>query len=157
MASAERLPLADDSADAIACFQAWHWTNPSLAGPECARVLRPAGVLGLGWHALDPGVDWVAELNRITLRPESTAIAEQQDDPEPIPGFGPGERERFTYLMALSPADLAVQAGTWSAVAVHPERERILGQVEDLGAKVAGPDGLVRLPHVTIAVRYRPA
>src|ERR1043165_5770580 len=39
--TAEALPLPGDSADAVLCAQAWHWVDPALAVPECARVLKP--------------------------------------------------------------------------------------------------------------------
>ncbi len=59
VAGAEDLPLADGSVDAITCFQAWHWVDPQAAAPECVRVLREGGLLGMAWHRPDRSVDWV--------------------------------------------------------------------------------------------------
>lgn len=49
-ATAEALPLASQSADAVAAAQAFHWFNPPKALAEFARVLRPRGWLVLLWN-----------------------------------------------------------------------------------------------------------
>ena len=43
LGTAEEIPLADNSVDAVLVAQAWHWFNPERAIPEVARVLRPGG------------------------------------------------------------------------------------------------------------------
>ena len=42
--SAESLPLASESVDAVTAAQAVHWFDGPRAFPEIARVLRPGGV-----------------------------------------------------------------------------------------------------------------
>ena len=64
-ATAEATGLADDSADAIACAQTWHWVDVPAASAEFARVLRPGGVAVLVWNTLDVRVPWVHRLTRI--------------------------------------------------------------------------------------------
>lgn len=59
---AERIPLPDASVDAVLVSSAWHWMDPAAAIPEIARVLRPAGMLGIIWNRRDTTVDWVADL-----------------------------------------------------------------------------------------------
>lgn len=47
--SAEAIPLADASVDAVLAGNALHWFDMAVAGPEVARVLTPGGILaGLG-------------------------------------------------------------------------------------------------------------
>ena len=48
LGTAEEIPLADNSVDAVLVAQAWHWFNPERAIPEVARVLRPGRTTGFG-------------------------------------------------------------------------------------------------------------
>src|SRR6516162_4240881 len=43
LGTAEEIPLADNSVDAVLVAQAWHWVDPGRAILEVARVLRPGG------------------------------------------------------------------------------------------------------------------
>lgn len=63
--TAEALPLAGSSADAVVCAQAFHWFANDAALAEIHRVLKPGGRLGLIWNVRDESVDWVAEITRI--------------------------------------------------------------------------------------------
>jgi SAM-dependent methyltransferase len=64
-ATAQAMPLADASVDAVVCAQAFHWFASGEALREIARVLRPGGKLGLVWNLRDESVDWVAAITRI--------------------------------------------------------------------------------------------
>jgi ubiquinone/menaquinone biosynthesis C-methylase UbiE len=44
---AEAMPFRDASFDAVACFRAYHWFDPSRAVPEMVRVLRPEGRIAI--------------------------------------------------------------------------------------------------------------
>jgi SAM-dependent methyltransferase len=64
-ATAQSLPLAGASVDAVVCAQAFHWFANRPALQEIARVLRPGGKLGLVWNVRDESVDWVAAISAI--------------------------------------------------------------------------------------------
>src|SRR5450432_4847677 len=63
--TAEHLPLADASVDAVFCAQAFHWFDGPRALAEIRRVLRPKGGLALIWNARDEGVPWMTELTKL--------------------------------------------------------------------------------------------
>ncbi|MFD4420766.1 class I SAM-dependent methyltransferase [Agromyces sp. NPDC058484] len=65
LGTAEDIPLADTSVDAVVAGQAWHWFQPERAVPEIARVLRPGGVLGLVWNSRDIRADWLRQAGEI--------------------------------------------------------------------------------------------
>ena len=67
--SAEQIPLADGSVEAVLVAQAWHWVDPPRAVPEVARVLAPGGQLGLVWNLRDEQEDWVAVSRPDPARP----------------------------------------------------------------------------------------
>ncbi|HET9655267.1 MAG TPA: class I SAM-dependent methyltransferase [Kineosporiaceae bacterium] len=155
VAAAERLPLADRAVDAVTVAQAWHWFRHREAAAECARVLRPAGVLSVAWHARDERIDWVAELSRLAGRPEDPTAAGRDAGLEQPEGFGAVESREFGYQQVLTPDQLRALASSWSYVAVSPRRDEILDEVHAVGRSVAGPDGSLVLPHRTWCYRAR--
>lgn len=62
--TAEAIPLAARSADAIVAAQAFHWFKTEEALDEMARVLRPGGGVGLVWNRRDESVAWVHEVTK---------------------------------------------------------------------------------------------
>ncbi len=63
--TAESIPLATASADAVVCAQAFHWFSTPAALAEIHRVLKPEGRLGLVWNVRDESVDWIAAITEI--------------------------------------------------------------------------------------------
>ena len=63
--TAEEIPVADASADAVVAAQSFHWFDGERALPEIHRVLRPTGRLGLVWNIRDEASDWAERLTAI--------------------------------------------------------------------------------------------
>jgi SAM-dependent methyltransferase len=63
--TAEDLPLADRSADAITVAQAFHWFDRDVALPEFRRVLTDDGALAVVYNRRQPMVDWVVAIDAI--------------------------------------------------------------------------------------------
>jgi len=61
--TAESIPLADQSVDAVTVAQAFHWFRGPEALREIHRVLKPEGILALVWNVRDESVDWVRRLS----------------------------------------------------------------------------------------------
>jgi SAM-dependent methyltransferase len=150
---AEEIPVETGTMDAVAVFQAWHWFDSLVAAAECARVLRPGGWLSMGWHFRSEDVGWSRELSDIVEH-----HATQPDD-EKSPLVGPEyeqfETELFTYCLRQSVEDLVLHASTWSYVAIHSDRDRVLGDVRALGRTVADSAGMIDIPMKTRCYRLR--
>jgi SAM-dependent methyltransferase len=74
---AEQIPLPDRCVGVVLVAQAWHWVDPEAASAEIARVLAPAGRLGLLWNIRDDRDPWARQLTRVLgcdprLQAEST-------------------------------------------------------------------------------------
>jgi SAM-dependent methyltransferase len=151
LGSAERIPLPDDSADAVLVAQAWHWVDPARAVPEIARVLSPGGRLGLIWNVRDDSHDWVRRMDQI--------IGNAQRDRSPQVGapFGPVEVEQFRWTHRITRSALLDLIASRSHVILLPpdERAALLAQVRQL--MVTHPDMVGRdeyeLPYLTTAAR----
>jgi SAM-dependent methyltransferase len=127
--SAEALPIADATADAVLGASMWHWVDPPRAAAEAARVLRPGGVLGVLWTHLDPEseeIGWLWPVLRDDRPPVaardrasraldlggSTAFAEPE---------GPNE---VAFSRRFTRDDLVGLAGTYSETIVGGPQER---------------------------------
>jgi SAM-dependent methyltransferase len=155
--TAEAIPLAEASVDAVVVAQAFHWFRGEAALREIHRVLRMAGRLGLIWNARDESVDWVAELSAI-IRPY------QGDAPRYASGrwreafsatelFTPLEAQQFANSQEASLAIVQARVASTSFIAALSEEERrhVLRQVEDLlrAHGLTSGETPVRLPYRT--------
>jgi SAM-dependent methyltransferase len=153
--TAERIPVADRSVDAVLVAQAWHWVDPPRAVPEVARVLAPSGWLGLLWNIRDDSEDWVAELGRIMH-------GHGDDDsgaPNPSvgPPFGPTERHQvaWRYRVACEAILDLVASRSYVIMLQADARAALLAEVRRLlttHPALAGRDE-VELPYVTHCFR----
>ncbi len=153
IATAERLPVASRSVNAVVAGQAFHWFDVDRALPEIARVLRPGGTLGLVWNVRDERVPWVKRLGGLI------GSQDQLHDPtETLVAsclFGFVESTTFRFWQPLDRERLRDLAASRSNLAVmgEVERERLLRKVDELYDSYGrGPDGML-LPYITHCYR----
>ncbi len=127
--TAEAIPADDATFDAVMMASAWHWVDEVKAVPEVARVLRPGGRLALIWSGPDRDVEWVKSVfvGGATLTKEQSDVLDNRrhdrhrvklGDHSP---FGQPERERMTWSLAMSKAEIVGLVGTFSvAITMDP-------------------------------------
>jgi ubiquinone/menaquinone biosynthesis C-methylase UbiE len=146
-ATAQAMPLADASVDALVCAQAFHWFASHEALREIGRVLKSGGKLGLVWNVRDESVDWVAAITRImapyegdTPRFHSGAwrrlfpnelFSELQETTAPYQHLGSARAVildrvlSVSFIAALPAAERAQVAGQLEAlIASHPQLQQ---------------------------------
>ena len=158
--TAEELPFADASFDAVTAGQSFHWFDESRALPEIARVLRAGGLLAVVFNLRDESEPWVAELGRILRGRDGTGNSETDAEARDFgPLFGPVEQAAVPHVQTFDVPGLVGLAGTRSYALVLPpdERAAMLSEVESLGRRVAAatPGGRVRLPYFAVCLRAR--
>ena len=128
--TAEAIPCADRSVDAVVVGNAFHHFERRAAFAEIHRVLRPGGVLALFWawpleeeHLSIPGmreIDHVVEAVR--ARNEiATAYRSWKAVPDTADGFGLFQRREFPVTHRIQAVRLADLYATSSDVASLPE------------------------------------
>ena len=149
--TAEMIPVATATMDAVVVAQAFHWFDPPRALPEMARVLRHGGWLALIWNERDESDPVMAELVRISKwdlcqpYPMGTDFGAAIDESRL---FGPVERRKFTFVQWLDLGGFVDQVASRSYVQVLPDEERrvLLDKVEAFGATLGEP---IAMPYVT--------
>jgi SAM-dependent methyltransferase len=131
--TAEALPLADASVDAVVCADAFHWFDGARAAPELARVIRPGGGLAVlantaAGEARDQGEPWAVELVDLlnAARPEHPAFTADQgrDAIDACDAFGPFARAEVVHVHRSTRAMTVASIASFSYVAVLPEARR---------------------------------
>ncbi len=158
--TAEHLPFAAGTMDAIVVAQAFHWFDAPVALAEFARVLRPGGGLALIWNERDESDPMVAQLTRISKWDTHQPYPVGRDFGRVVDASGlfePVARTRFSFTQALDRTGLVEQVATRSYVAVLPEdrRRALLDEVAEFAATLAEP---ILVPYIadTFCTRTRP-
>jgi SAM-dependent methyltransferase len=155
--TAEDIPLADASVDAVLVAQAWHWVDQDVALLSVARVLKPGGTLALVWNFRDERVPWVARLTA-AITPSSAEVFLADDTVKTGP-FGPLETTEFDWSLDFDrPALLElVQSRSYYITADAVEQKRLLSNVNELldtDPELAGRDRWT-MPYRTMCFRMR--
>ncbi|WP_414941947.1 class I SAM-dependent methyltransferase [Amycolatopsis sp. cmx-11-51] len=157
--TAEKIPLPDESVDAVVVGQAFHWFDLDRAYPEMARVLKPGGVVAALWNHDDDGsAGWLAELNALI----KTSVSRRWlNDYESLPeheALEPFERETFGHKQPRTAESLVETLATHShmLVASAEEREAKLRTAREfLDRNPETASGEFDLPLTTIVFRAR--
>ncbi|MDP9101677.1 MAG: class I SAM-dependent methyltransferase [Actinomycetota bacterium] len=150
--TAERIPLAEASVDAVLVGQAFHWFDPVAALPEVVRVLRPGGVLGLLWNVLDDSAEWVARLCDLwQAEDRSSLMAAGNDVPfdGPASGLSVPVRRVFRHETPVDRLSILDVVSSRSVIILLPEQERA-SVLAKAAALVPAP---AKLPYVCDAWR----
>jgi ubiquinone/menaquinone biosynthesis C-methylase UbiE len=137
--TAESIPVADASADAVFVGEAFHWFDAPVAVREIARVLRPRGGLALignqWWHTEPPLPDHALELLREPfVRSGRSEAVETWPEAFRDSPFEPLREETFASEIVVDAVQLLDMYATTSSLAVLPEdeREALLANVRSL-------------------------
>jgi SAM-dependent methyltransferase len=154
--TAENIPLAGASVDAVVVAHAWHWFDAALAVPEIARVLVPGGTLSLVWNMRDETEPWVAALGAIMHKHSRQAI---DTSPEIGAPFGRPERMEVSWRQPVTRQEILDLVGSRSYVITMPgdERSELLAEVAELlgdHPALRGHDE-IEMPYVTRCTRLR--
>jgi SAM-dependent methyltransferase len=145
--TAEAIPLADASVDAVVAGQAFHWFDIPRAMAEIRRVLRPGGTVGLFWNMLDDREQWVHDF--ATAIKAEERLSELPGDTHPpyrdVADMTDPQRRMFPHTEWYDAERLAafVRSRSQTILLSADDREALLRTVRDLA-----PEGEISLPFV---------
>ncbi len=149
--TAEAVPVADGTIDAVVVAQAFHWFDNTESLTEIARVLRPGGGLALVWNERDERVPLIAQLVRVSKWDVCQPYPVGKDFSASLDRsglFGPVHRRKFEFVQHVDRPTFVEQVATRSYVRVlpRPERDALLARVDAL---VDSHEEPIAIPYVT--------
>lgn len=152
--TAESIPLADASVDAVTVAQAFHWFRPDAALADIARVLAPAGGLALVWNRRDESVPWIDAMSRvIEWRAQQVSEYDRTDWPGIIGrsgAFGAVKHASFSWAHLVDRAVLAARVRSVSYIAAMHDEARRDAIVDEVVALTDGFDEPFPMPYNTL-------
>jgi SAM-dependent methyltransferase len=147
-ASAESIPLRDETVDAAFAGQAYHWFDRPRALPELQRVIKAGGGLVLLWNWWNEGDPLQRELAELIGFAGYEPYGEEELPGEPW--FREAGRTVVETLEESSPDALVGYLSTASALltAEPEEREESLRAVHELASRYGERFPLPRLTYV---------
>ena len=132
--TAEAVPLADATVDAVVVAQAFHWFRPQVALGEMARVLVGGGTLALVWNERDGSDPVMAELGRLSRWARCRPYPAGMDFGPVIDAsgrYGAVTRMLVDYEETVDAGALVDQVASRSYVQVmyEPERRDLLASI----------------------------
>jgi SAM-dependent methyltransferase len=154
---AEALPVPDASVDLLVAAQAFHWFELGPARAECARVLRPGGLVALVWnHRADDALN--RALSALLQRHGGALAAAMaaEDDLARVPDFfapQPWTRWQAPHTQRLDAAGLAALVFSRSYMPPRgtPAAAAAEAELQALFARHAQADGRLALHYDTVA------
>jgi SAM-dependent methyltransferase len=149
--SAESIPLADESVDAVLVGQAFHWFEQHAALGEITRVVRPGGPVGLLWNLLDDDVPWIAAVADAFDAEDRASLAGDVDLPfQGVAGLAEPTSATFRHLHATDAEGLIANVASRSTVILADEqrRQQVLDRIS-----VLAPAGPFDVPYICVAWR----
>jgi ubiquinone/menaquinone biosynthesis C-methylase UbiE len=143
--TAESMPIADASVDAVTVGQAFHWFDARASLAEIARVVRPGGAAALVWNVRDLADETQARFQELLLPYRGETPNEHERpwlaDVAASASFGPTEEWSVPWVAELTRSELAGRFGSVSFVAQLPDDERraLLARIDAVAAQCGEP------------------
>jgi SAM-dependent methyltransferase len=143
--TAESLPVAAGSVQAVVAGQAFHWFDAPAALTEFHRVLGAGGRLGLVWNIRDRRQPLQRSIDALTepLRGDtpSQARGAWRAELERSALFRPAAKTEIAFELEVDPDTAVDHLGSVSFIAAldDPRREQVLEQVRRLAAEHPEP------------------
>jgi SAM-dependent methyltransferase len=157
-ATAEALPIVDQSVDLVTVAQAFHWFDRDSAVREMQRVLRPGGLAAIIWNQRDASVPWIAELGRV-IDPTSISPKHRGESfgeaVEQLAELGGFEHVSFHHEVAMTAVGIEEMVASRSYVRVLDEanRDEVVDRVRNLVSTMPEPIAVPYITHVFTARR----